>query len=131
MVRICKIEGCERKQFGYELCNAHYLRWRRHGHALGGRVSYASAGTFETCTVEDCEKSHWAHGLCVAHYTRKRRGQDFRTISSRQRVKELPVDEIVRLYAVEHYSTVRLAKRFDVADVTISALLRKHAITIR
>jgi hypothetical protein len=52
-------------------------------------------------------------------------------MSVRQRVKELPMDEIIRLYCVEQWSTVKLAERFGVADVTLSALLKRHGITIR
>lgn len=38
---MCKIDGCETEEtYAYNLCSAHYQRWRRHGDPLGGRPQY-------------------------------------------------------------------------------------------
>lgn len=127
--RGCKIEGCERKHFGRGFCNAHYLRLRRYGDALAGQAPRLRL--YVRCTIADCDKPHFGHGLCSAHYTRRYRQQDLHVVSARQRVKELPVNEIIRLYTVESYSTTQLAERFGVADVTLSKLLKKHGVSVR
>lgn len=36
MTRTCAVEGCGERISKNGLCNAHYLRWRRHGDPLGG-----------------------------------------------------------------------------------------------
>ena len=37
--QICHLEGCINKHYARGYCEKHYLRWRRHGHPLGGRTS--------------------------------------------------------------------------------------------
>jgi hypothetical protein len=131
MADVCKIEGCERVRFGHGYCNAHYSRWRRYGDPLGCRRATPVMDRPRHCTVEGCSKSQQSLGLCSTHYHRKRRGQDMHALTDRQKAASLQIDEIVRLYTIEKYSTVQLAKRFGVADVTISAMLKSRGVAIR
>lgn len=40
---MCKIEGCEKKVYGYGLCSAHYSRWYRYGDPLKGSTPRGSS----------------------------------------------------------------------------------------
>lgn len=37
--RICKVLGCDTPAYLRSMCNAHYIRWRRHGSATAGGTS--------------------------------------------------------------------------------------------
>jgi hypothetical protein len=54
------------------MCDAHYQRFRRNGHAgpaeIRQRVSVI-------CVVEGCDKETCGQGLCSMHYQRQRRGR--------------------------------------------------------
>lgn len=86
--------------------------------------------TKPVCSIEGCGKAAYAFALCSMHYTRRRRGQDVST-SFRQRAKDVSVEEVVRLYTVDKLSTVKLAARFGIADVTVSKMLKSHGVEIR
>lgn len=87
--------------------------------------------TIRLCSVDGCGKPHTARGFCVAHYTRYLRGQDLHAMSDRQRVAQTPVDEVIRLYLEEGWSTISIARHFNIADVTVSAMLKKNGVSIR
>lgn len=128
MPQVCSIEGCGEKTVSRGWCGSHYFRFRKYGDPLAGNPSRRRVHA--CCTVERCDKPHFGQGFCSSHYTRKYRGQDLNT-SYRQRVKEAPIDQIVSLYVNDKLSTVRLAERFGIADVTISAMLKKAGVAIR
>lgn len=44
--RICSIPDCGKPRYLRGWCNAHYLRWRRHGDPLGGRTGRGKATQF-------------------------------------------------------------------------------------
>lgn len=43
---ICKIDGCDKPVKAHGCCNAHYLRWRRYGDPLKGRIPHGEAARF-------------------------------------------------------------------------------------
>ena len=42
--KICKIDDCDKPHLARGWCLAHYRRWRRNGHPLGGRANSTSRG---------------------------------------------------------------------------------------
>lgn len=67
----CTIDGCEsthRIRRGW--CNAHYLRWLRHGDPLGGNLS---PNPERGCSVKGCEIPHFSKGMCQVHAARVRK----------------------------------------------------------
>ena len=80
--RTCSIEGCGRSVRARGWCNAHYIRYRRHGDPLAGGAQLSPdprRGKFapsEFCTIKGCDAASRAWGLCNMHYLRaKRRGE--------------------------------------------------------
>lgn len=71
-VRICTVNGCGKRREKRTFCNAHYLRWRRHGDPLSGAASptHKSGGP---CSVESCQGTARNRGFCTAHYLKLRR----------------------------------------------------------
>lgn len=41
MRALCTVEGCDQVVSGHGFCNKHYLRWKKHGDALGGSRNHA------------------------------------------------------------------------------------------
>ena len=65
----CTVNDCIKPATIRGWCNAHYLRWQRHGDPLGGgRPRDGGQG----CAVEGCDRPHFACGWCVRHYARER-----------------------------------------------------------
>lgn len=52
-MKICKVDNCGRNAYIRGLCNAHYLRWRRHGDPLKGNNGFGP-------TPQDLNKRFWA-----------------------------------------------------------------------
>jgi len=49
----CSVTGCGKKaQSSRGWCNAHHLRWRRHGDPLGGASAHASPGALKAWIIE-------------------------------------------------------------------------------
>ncbi|MDB5612048.1 MAG: hypothetical protein JWP25_8948 [Bradyrhizobium sp.] len=69
---ICSIPNCGKPALnirGY--CNAHYIRWRRHGDPLGGGKTRKPIG--KICIVDGCGKpQRISYGYCGTHYSRFR-----------------------------------------------------------
>lgn len=64
--RTCSVNGCEKPARTRGWCNAHYLKWYRHGdpeHRPGPRE-------IPECAVEGCERPAKSRGWCNAHYLR-------------------------------------------------------------
>lgn len=78
IAKICRIDGCCKPVRAKMLCNAHYMRAKRHGspHHGGDVKSVAPVGRL--CSVDGCERPHNAKGYCFTHYQRLRlRGDVF------------------------------------------------------
>lgn len=71
--RLCSIPDCSKPRFCRGWCEAHYLRWRRHGDPQAGRAA-PSKGAI--CSIPDCGKPLKSLGLCLAHYYRQKRNGD-------------------------------------------------------
>lgn len=70
-MRVCSIDGCEKKHYGRGWCSAHYQRWMRHGDPLAGTPS-RGVRVPDVCKIEECNKEFHAMGLCRNHYERWR-----------------------------------------------------------
>lgn len=65
-MRICSIEGCEKKHAARGFCAKHYRGCRRYGDPLAPIRRYATG----TCELSLCDRKHYALGLCRKHYLR-------------------------------------------------------------
>jgi len=74
MSRTCIVEGCERAFYGHEYCQAHWQRWRTHGHPKAD-VPLQGEGRLP-CKVEGCDRYRHGHGYCEGHYRRLQRHGD-------------------------------------------------------
>lgn len=54
--RTCSVEACERRPVARDLCNAHYIKWRR------------SQPGLPQCAASDCDEPIDSRGLCKRHY---------------------------------------------------------------
>jgi len=77
-LRVCQIDGCNGKHVARGWCDAHYMRWRRHGDPEAGGPPQAQRGV--VCSIEGCDGKHYARGWCKAHYDRWRRHGDPLTV---------------------------------------------------
>jgi hypothetical protein len=80
-VKLCKIEGCGNASYLKGLCNAHYLRLRRHGSPLGGGTGKGAPLSWLKASIknqtDDCVDWPFAkngNGYGWAHYAGKRIG---------------------------------------------------------
>ena len=65
----CSDEGCTRPAKCRGLCNAHYLRLRRHG-----STAKLDRRRYRVCDIPGCGRPHEGLGLCSLHRQRVRRG---------------------------------------------------------
>jgi len=65
----CSVDSCEKESLKKGLCNAHYLRMRRHGSPTGGGTSHISRAG-RKCLVEGCEKPLLSQYYCGGHHNR-------------------------------------------------------------
>lgn len=62
---VCCIKDCNGDVFGQLFCKAHYARWKRHGHPLGGR------GTVKESKAKSTTKEYRAWQSMLARTTKK------------------------------------------------------------
>ena len=65
-MRICKIDGCNKKHKGHGYCQIHLIRFKKHGDPL----YIAPKKIRGICKVEECDNPHIALGYCNKHYVR-------------------------------------------------------------
>lgn len=63
----CKIIDCNNKSRSNDLCNKHYLRWRRYGDPLLIK-RVRSVNGLTICKMFGCNKKHSSKGYCIKHY---------------------------------------------------------------
>lgn len=74
-MRLCTIDGCDRREMAKGLCSGHYQRKRMKGDPLTGgplKPSGKPRVVFADCSVEDCDRSSRvaSRSLCALHYQR-------------------------------------------------------------
>ena len=70
----CSVEGCERRHYAKELCNAHYWRYRRTGSLDPARpIGAARRSLVEVCEVDGCSGKRISRTFCNVHRCRFRR----------------------------------------------------------
>jgi hypothetical protein len=67
----CSVTDCDKPAHCRGWCNAHYLRWQRHGDPLGGGATRHRGDA--VCCIEGCDRPHYGHGWCQRHWARQRR----------------------------------------------------------
>jgi len=63
-MRVCKLEGCNKKHHANGYCRKHNLRVWRSGHPFKKPT--------RTCNVDGCDRKHVALGFCCNHYWQMR-----------------------------------------------------------
>lgn len=62
-MKLCSVEGCDRKHKSKGYCDNHYRRLRIYGDPL-----YFYVHIKRTCLVESCNEGNYGHGYCKKHY---------------------------------------------------------------
>lgn len=65
-MRVCEIEGCDRRHAARGWCRLHYHRWQRHGDP----VIVSEPKGPRLCSVDGCSGRHCAKGFCQKHWIR-------------------------------------------------------------
>ena len=67
-MNICRIANCKNhlRSKKKQLCNAHYLKWRRYGDPLYKRISLRTY----PCSIKGCDSLTLSRGWCAKHYDR-------------------------------------------------------------
>lgn len=69
----CIVDGCTKDAEAWDVCHAHYQRWRRHGDVQAA-LPLGRQGA--SCLVGGCERRAVVRGMCQAHDNRKQRHGD-------------------------------------------------------
>lgn len=68
-IKLCSIDGCERKHLARGWCRNHYYGWKRNGDPLVVKRATRSP----LCSIEGCGNKHKAYGWCENHFKRWQR----------------------------------------------------------
>lgn len=121
-IYLCTIHNCTNPQLARAWCDAHYRRWRRHGHPLGGKHYRTN------CSVEGCTNRHSAKGYCDMHYQRVKNHGDPQYVTFTE-IDEIAVERAVLgdrsgpLTVAEREAAVRRLHRQGLGDGEIAARL--------
>ena len=66
-MRLCSIEGCNKKHHGKGWCEAHYSRWRRNGDPLGG-LNYGEGLKFIRSIAATASCVFWPYARAASGY---------------------------------------------------------------
>jgi len=78
-VKVCSVEGCDRKHYGNGYCQMHNRRARENGGDPNGARAYG-----QSCQVPGCTNRHHANGFCSKHGHRfKRHGDPLADVQER------------------------------------------------
>lgn len=66
-MKICNIEGCEKKVIARGWCHTHYKRWQVHKNP-----EFTKLPRGRVCQIEECNNPHSAKGYCAMHRKRIR-----------------------------------------------------------
>ncbi len=64
-MRVCSIDGCDRKHSSNGYCNMHAMRFYRLGSASAKLITYP-----DKCSVDGCGDKYKCSGLCSKHFQR-------------------------------------------------------------
>jgi hypothetical protein len=67
-MKVCAIEGCEKKTVARGWCGMHWQRWRRNGEP--GEAELRHSQLPDQCTIGECSRPPVGRGLCGMHYYR-------------------------------------------------------------
>lgn len=96
-MKVCTIEGCEKKEKAKGFCSAHYARLLKHGDPLYIHIYQKKEP--KKCSIEECDNEIMAKGYCVKHYKKWNRYGD--PLIENERIKRIcTIDGC----AVEYYS---------------------------
>lgn len=73
-MRICTVEGCQKKVKARGWCNMHWLRWSKTGDP--GEAAQRHNKLPQNCIIPECPKRPVGRGLCGMHYERWRQEGD-------------------------------------------------------
>ena len=73
--KLCSVDGCSRRGYARDLCEAHYRRRQRTGTASES-IPVGERAPSPICFARSCDRTATAQGLCHAHYQRLRRNRD-------------------------------------------------------
>lgn len=114
-VRGCSFDGCDRRLYARELCQAHYHQWWRRGHLspLYDNRSKAS----RVCGKDECEEAVFKHRLCETHFLEVAVRCEVEDCDNPQKVKGLCVSHYSQTYRGKELSPLR---RYDATTPYVS-----------
>lgn len=71
-VKICIVEGCDRKATRKKMCQKHYARIYRNGDL---EIRKKPQKPVKYCSMKNCNNKHYANGFCQKHNAQHRREQ--------------------------------------------------------
>lgn len=100
-MRVCSIDGCEKKHKGHGFCSAHYQRFKKHGNPLGGKTQRGKPREFLNNLPKTNDCIEWPFYLDKNGYP---------TLSSRRSGTNI----VHRIVCQEHHGNVS-DKKLDAA----------------
>jgi len=118
-MRVCKVEGCDRKHSAKGYCKKHYNQIERFGET---RPDYVPM----KCKVDGCDKKHHAKGYCGKHYKQtERHGHVLqRTIYTPNEIEIFENYAEIIIYTEQGIEKAR--SKIDLCDVGRAASLKWH-----